>query len=94
MQTERECYFCGGVIGLERHHVLGGFSSKNRQFCETYGLWVWVCHEDHTGRDGVQYNAEKNLKLKQEAQRAFQMYYGRKVWMQIFRKNYLDELEG
>lgn len=89
IQTERECYFCGSMNGLERHHIFGGVA--NRKLSETYGLWVWLCHEDHTGKDGAQYNKEKNLKLKQEAQRAFQTYYGRKVWIQIFKKNYLGD---
>ena len=56
MQTDRACYICGRLDGLERHHALGGFSSNNRKLSETYGLWVWVCHEHHTGRNGVQYD--------------------------------------
>ena len=93
MQTgERACYICGRVTGLEKHHVLGGFSSKNRNYSETYGLWVWVCQRHHTDpKEGAQYNAELNLQLKRDAQMAFQKYYGRKLWMQLFRKSYLDE---
>lgn len=92
MQTDRACYYCGRLDGLERHHVLGGFSSKNRKYSETYGLWVWVCHKHHTDpKEGVQYNAEMNTQLKQDAQLAFQKYFGRSLWMQLFRKNYLKE---
>lgn len=92
MQTDRACYYCGRLDGLERHHALGGFSSKNRKYSETYGLWIWVCNRHHTDpKEGVQYNAEKNLQLKQDAQLAFQKYFGRSLWMQLFRKNYLKE---
>lgn len=92
MQTDRACYFCGRLDGLERHHVLGGFSSNNRRLSETYGLWVYVCKKHHTDqKEGVQYNKEMNLKLKQDAQLAFQKYYGRSLWMQLFRKNYLGD---
>ena len=90
MQEGRECYFCGRITGLERHHVLGGVA--NRKLSETYGLWVWVCNKHHTDpREGVQYNRDMNLKLKQDAQRAFQTYYSRSVWMMVFRKNYLGD---
>lgn len=92
MQSDKSCYICGRIDGLERHHILGGFSSKNRNHSETYGLWVWVCGKHHTDpKDGVQYNADLNLKLKQDAQLAFQKYYGRSLWMQLFRKNYLGD---
>ena len=69
MQTDRACFICGRLDGLERHHVLGGFSSNNRRLSETYGLWVYVCKKHHTDpKEGVQYNKEMNLQLKQDAQ--------------------------
>ena len=92
MQTDRACYFCGRLDGLERHHVLGGYSSNNRRLSETYGLWFYVCKKHHTDpKEGVQYNKELNLKAKQDAQAVFQSYYGRSLWMQLFRKNYLGD---
>ena len=92
MQTDRACYICGRLDGLERHHVMAG---SNRKLSETYGLWFYVCHKHHTDpREGVQYNKELNLKAKQDAQMAFQKYYGRKLWMQLFRKNYLGDWGG
>ena len=89
MQTDRACYLCGRVTGLEIHHVMAG--TANKKLSDTYGLCVWLCHNCHTGRDGAQYNPEKNLRLKRDAQVAFQKYYGHKVWMQMFRKNYLND---
>lgn len=87
IQTERCCYFCGKLTGLEKHHVFGGVA--NRKVSETYGLTVWLCHECHVGNEGAQYDKEKNLELKREAQRAFQKYYGHAAWMRLIRKNYL-----
>lgn len=87
LQTERVCYLCGRQYGLERHHILGG--TANRRLSEQYGLWVWLCHECHTGTDGAQYDREKNLRLKSEAQMVFETLYGHDKWMQIFRKNYV-----
>ena len=89
IQTDRSCFFCGRVSELERHHILAGVA--NRKISEVYGLWVWLCHNCHTGRNGAQYDPEKNKQLKQDAQLAFQRIYGRKLWMQLFRKNYLGD---
>ena len=87
MQTERKCYFCGRVTDLEKHHVFGGVA--NRPISERYGLFTYLCHDCHLGTDGAPYNKEKNLRLKQDAQRAFQAIYGRQMWMTLIRKNYL-----
>lgn len=88
IQSERECFFCGKLTGLEEHHVFGGVA--NRKISERYGLKIFCCDYHHRDpRNGVQYNPEMNLKLKQEAQRAFQNIYGHKLWMQLIRKNYL-----
>lgn len=84
---DKSCYFCGGVNGLERHHVFAG--TANRKISEKYGLWVYLCHNCHTGKAGAQYDREKNLKLKQEAQRAFEKDHTRSEWMNLIRKNYL-----
>jgi hypothetical protein len=67
MQNGERCFFCGRVTGLERHHVLGGVA--NRPLSEKYGLWVWLCHEHHTGKDGAQYVREKGDELKRAAQK-------------------------
>lgn len=87
LRNEKECYVCGGMRDLERHHVLGG--TANRKLSEKHGLWVWLCREHHTGKYGAQYDNALNLRLKQEAQRAFEALHGHEQWMQIFRKNYL-----
>ena len=87
IKNDRECYLCGKTVNLERHHIFAGVA--NRKISETYGLWVYLCHDCHTGDKGAQYDKEKNLKLKQDAQIAFQDIYGRQMWMKLIRKNYL-----
>lgn len=87
MQKDRACYFCGKLSGLERHHVFAG--TANRPISEKYGLTVWLCHEHHTGQDGAQYDKEKNLLLKQDAQRCFEKEHPRDLWMELIKKNYL-----
>lgn len=87
MQDEKQCYFCGKQYGLERHHVLGG--TANRRLSEAYGIWIWCCHDCHTGVYGVQYDKQKNWDTKMAAQRAFEELYGHELWMKTFYKNYL-----
>ena len=86
MQRDERCYFCGARTGLERHHVMAG---PNRKWSEAYGLWIWCCHEHHTGKEGVQYNRELNQSTKRLAQIAFEARHSHDEWMQIFKKNYL-----
>jgi len=89
LQSDRSCYFCGSVIGLEEHHIFAGVA--NRKISEKYGLKVWLCHRHHTGDKGAQYDRDLNLQLKQEAQKAFEIHYSRSEWMDLIRKNYLEE---
>lgn len=87
MQDERRCYLCGKLNDLEKHHIFGGVA--NRPISEKLGLWVYLCHECHTGKDGAQYNKMKNLLLKQDAQFAFERTHTRQEWMKWIGKNYL-----
>ena len=87
MQHKKECYICGRQFGLEAHHVLAG--PANRKLSDKYGLWVYLCHNCHTGTDGAQYAKELNLRLKREAQEAFEKIYDRETFISVFGKSYL-----
>ena len=87
LQEEESCYFCGKQTGLERHHVWAGHA--NRPISEREGLWVYLCHDCHTGNEGAQYDKEKNLQLKRDGQRAFERTHTRAEWMKLIGKNYL-----
>lgn len=86
-QGDPRCFFCGRTVGLERHHILGGVA--NRPLSEQYGLWIWCCHDDHTGKDGVQYNKAKAESVKRLGQIAFEARHSHAEWMDIFKKNYI-----
>ena len=87
MQEHKQCYLCGRQFSLERHHCFPGVA--NRKLSEKYGLWVWLCHSCHTGNGGAQYEKELNLRLKQEAQEAFEETHTREEFMTTFGRNYL-----
>lgn len=87
VQNGERCFFCGRMTGLERHHIYGGVA--NRPLSEKFGLWIYCCHEDHTGKDGVQYNRAKADSLKRLGQIAFEARHSHEEWMEIFKKNYI-----
>jgi hypothetical protein len=88
LQSDKVCYICGRTVGLERHHIFGGVA--NRKISEKYGLWVWLCGTTcHRGIDGAQYDREKNLYLKMDAQAAFERTHTHAEWMKLICKNYL-----
>lgn len=83
---EKQCFLCGRQTNLERHHIMAG---PNRKHSEKYGVWVWLCHDCHTGSDGAQYNTTKGNLLKIEGQIAFERIHSHEEWMRIFGRNYL-----
>lgn len=87
ISNEETCYLCGKTVGLERHHIMSG--TANRPLSEEYGLWVWLCHDCHTGKCGAQYDKQKNWDLRETAQIAFEKIYGHDRWMRTFYKNYI-----
>ena len=84
LQDDKRCFFCGSVVGLELHHCLHG---SRRKIADKYGLTVWLCHEHHTGNTGVHFDKDKDLILKQYAQKKYQEVYD--DWMEVVGKNYL-----
>ena len=78
--------------GLEKHHIMFGFSSKNRKLSEKYGLWVWLCPK-HYKWDDISPHKSKitNIAMRRIAQRAFELKYSHKKWMELFGKNYIDD---
>ena len=103
---KHECYFCRALTfenddalaeltdkGLEKHHIMFGFSGKDRDYSEKYGLWVWLCPYHHRiSKDSVHKNKKNNNLLRRIAQKAFQMEHapdGYRKWMELFRENYL-----
>lgn len=109
IQSERECFFCSalGMIGqygaipfsnndgLEKHHIMFGYSSKARKYSEKYGLWVYLCPYHHKNApESVHKSKSTNVLLRRVAQKAFMREHGDNAmseWMQLFGKNYLDE---
>ena len=64
---------------------MGGVA--NRKLSEKYGLVVWLRHDIHTALHDRDKDLE--IRLKQDAQRAFEKIYGHDKWFEVFKKNYI-----
>ena len=87
LQSRKECFFCGKTEGLHRHEVFYG--SANRKKSIEWGCQVWLCGPHHNlSKDGVHMNRQRDLLLKQYAQKVFEKEYGHEKFMEVFHKNY------
>lgn len=79
------CLICG-ARPVEKHEVFygSGFRTKSKD----YGMVVALCHICHMN---IHNNQENDVKLKKWAQAVFEEEYGHRRYMQVFKKNYLDE---
>jgi hypothetical protein len=89
IEQREQCYICGTVLSLEKHHIFYG--TANRRKSEQYGLTVLLCPEHHRGTFGVHgaCGHELDKRLKMLGQRQFERIYSRDKFMQEFGKNYL-----
>ena len=97
----KECYYCGTTEGVELHHAIHG--KIGRKLAIQYHLTVGLCENCHRGKYGVhgKYGYEKDLKLKSEAQNAWEKRRIRKnkstpkearqEWLDIFGIDYIKE---
>ena len=98
-----ECYYCGTTEDVELHHAIHG--KIGRKLATQYHLTVGLCESCHRGRFGVhgKYGYEKDLKLKAEAQQAWEKRRIKKgkstpdtvrdEWLAIFGVDYIKEFD-
>ena len=84
------CLICGSPH-VEIHHCI--FGTANRKVADRYGLVIALCREHHTGGlDSVHRDAGLDLQIKRIAQEAFEKKYSHDKFVEIFGKNYKEEL--
>ena len=90
---KNRCFVCGAYCSTHKHHIFGG---ANRKHSEKYGLYVYLCPEDHNMSDrGVHFNKALMDELHKIGQEAFERDTGlpekeaRREFMRVFGRNYL-----
>lgn len=87
IQKKRECLVCHITRGLHRHHVYAG---SRRKASEENGFTVWLCGPHHNlSNEGVHFNHELDLLIKQLCQREYEQTHSREEFMKLIGKNYL-----
>lgn len=89
---DRRCFKCGTDKDIHRHHIMYG--SANRKKSEEDGLWVYLCGNHHNlSGDGVHFNKDYDLRLKQMAQRRRMDFYGKSEdqFIKRYGKSYIME---
>ena len=89
LQDKKECYFCEVTQSLECHHI---FKGANRKISEQQGFKVWLCHNCHTGTDGVhgKNGHNKDMHLKKIAQENYEdLGHSTEQFRQLIGKSYL-----
>lgn len=87
LQEEKQCFFCGTTLNLERHHCIHG--TAGRRIADKLGLTIWLCSEHHRGKYSPHQLKEIDLRLKRFAQSCYEDKHSREEWMQKVGRNYL-----
>lgn len=84
LQDTKQCYVCGSSQNIHTHEV---FYGRNRQNSIKDGCCVYLCGKHHNlSNEGVHFNHELDLKLKQLAEQKWCKYYNKTP--EDFRKRY------
>lgn len=87
LQSEKQCFYCGTTLNLERHHCIHG--TAGRRIADKLGLTIWLCSEHHRGKYSPHQDREVDLRLKRFAQSCYEDKHSREEWMQKVGRNYL-----
>lgn len=90
LQKDRECWCCGTIYNLHKHHTI--FGTSNRKKSDKMGYWVYLCMDHHTGANGVHTNPSGalNTELHELTQRHYEKHKGtREQFIKEFGKSYL-----
>ena len=92
INDKKRCIVCGTFFNLHKHHVFYG--TGNRKLADEDGLWVYLCgHHHNLSQDGVHFNKELDMGLKQLGQTAYEKTHTREEFMERYGRNYLGDEE-
>lgn len=98
LQESKMCFICGKLgEGLHKHHIFYG--TANRKVSDEDLMCVYLCPQHHNmSSQGVHFNKDLDLKLKQHAEKIWLEHYTDKdlsmeerinMFIKRYGKNYL-----
>ena len=88
LQQDERCYLCKMAIGTQTHHCLPG--NPNRKHSEQDGLTVRLCAQCHWKvHFDSQDDGRSMLKLKKDAQEAYEKTHTREEFMKRYGRSWL-----
>ena len=82
------CAICGSKDKVATHEIFYGTANRKKSIED--GLVVNLCGKHHNlSSEGVHFNRELDLKLKQKAQKVYEELNGHEAFMKRYGKNYL-----
>lgn len=88
LQDEKECYYSGSLINLDRHHIFNGNHSFRKK-CDEDGFWVWLSRPVHTYIHTTVEGRELLIDLKMKAQEIYEQEHTREEFIKRYGKSYL-----
>jgi len=81
------CYVCGTKFNLHTHHI---FPGRNRKVSDEWNMTIKLCAYHHNmSNNGIHFDKELDLQVRQMAQREFEKRYGHEKFMKLIGRNYL-----
>lgn len=80
------CYLCGRPRECI-HHIYTG--TANRKISDKHGFILPLCHEHHTGKDGIHFNREVDLRVRRACQRRYEETHSREDFIKLIGRSYL-----
>lgn len=88
LKNDRECFVCGNIYGLDKHHIYGG---GNRQVSEQNGFWCYLCKRHHT-RTIYSVHGDPDHRLDKElkalCQAVYEKDHTREDFIELIGKSY------
>lgn len=82
------CVICGREA-VNLHHVLFGNFGSGRKHSDQDGYVIPLCHNHHTGKEGIHFNKDLSDWWKRAAQRHFEQAHSRKEFIERYGRSYL-----
>ncbi len=80
------CVCCGKEM-IQIHHIFYG--TANRKLSDQDGYVIPLCHNHHTGKEGIHFNKDMDEYWKQIAQKHYEKHHSRQAFIKRYGRSWL-----